>query len=130
MSSSLKIQRIQSDTDPAFAELVKIYTESLPENERKNAGLLSSMIQRSEYLFLVACRDNSVVGFSIALCFHDSDAALLEYIAVARDCRGREIGKFLFKETAGMKEVSERHLLVEVDSDREIILQKAWLQGN
>jgi len=99
-------------------ELVRIYTESHPENERKPASLLSSMIMRSEYYFLVASINKIVIGFSITICFLESDAALLEYMAVAPGRRGRGVGQFLFKETVKFEEISERCILIEVDSNK------------
>ncbi|MGA3159977.1 MAG: GNAT family N-acetyltransferase [Terracidiphilus sp.] len=118
ISNLVKIQRIQSGIDPVFAELVRIYIESHPESERKPASLLSSMIMRPEYLFLVAIQDKLVVGFSITLCFLKSDAALLEYMAVAPNRRGQGIGQNLFKETVKFEKASERFILAEVDSDK------------
>jgi len=117
-SNLVKMQRIQSGSDPAFAELVRIYMESHPESERKPASLLSSMIMRPEYLFLVATQDRLVVGFSITLCFLNSDAALLEYMAVTPNLRGQGIGQTLFKETVKFEKASERFILAEVDSDK------------
>jgi ribosomal protein S18 acetylase RimI-like enzyme len=116
---SLRVRRIHSGSDPAFAELVGIYTESHPESERKPASLLASMIERPEYRFLVVSQGTFVVGFSISIYFLHSDAALLEYMAVTPNRRGQGIGQFLFKETVKPKEDAERFLLAEVDSDRE-----------
>jgi GNAT superfamily N-acetyltransferase len=76
------------------------------------------MIRRPEYIFLVALQDHLVVGFSITLCFLGSDAALLEYMAVAPDRRSRGIGQVLFEETVKFEEASERYVLMEVDSDK------------
>src|ERR1700676_3175763 len=97
---------------------MRIYTESHPQSERKSPALLSTMIQDSGYFFLVATERNAVVGFTIVRVFSDSDAALLEYMAVAHDRRNRGIGHFLFAETVKFDGVSSRFLLAEVDSDK------------
>jgi GNAT superfamily N-acetyltransferase len=117
-SAGLKLQRIQTDADPAYPKLVRIYTESHPASERKPAHLLSSMIKRPEYVFLVANKGNLIVGFSIALCFLGSDACLLEYMAVDHDLRNQGIGQFLFKGTMKFGQLSERYCIIEVDSDK------------
>jgi ribosomal protein S18 acetylase RimI-like enzyme len=114
----LNIQRVHDASDPGFADLVRIYTEAHPASERKSVDLLSSMVNRREYLFLLAFQDRQSVGFSIVQCFHSSDACLLEYMAVAHDRRDQGIGQYLFKETVNHKEVSNRFLLAEVDSNK------------
>ncbi|MDE3147883.1 MAG: GNAT family N-acetyltransferase [Acidobacteriota bacterium] len=114
----LKIHRVQNSTEPEFAELVRIYSEAHPASERKSVAMLSSMVERPEYLFQVVSQANQVLGFAIVLCFVDSDACLLEYMAVERKWRSRGIGKFLFTELVKLQEISERYLLAEVDSDK------------
>ncbi len=75
------------------------------------------MLERPEYLFLVALHENAVAGFSITLCFASSDACLLEYLAVAASRRAQGIGRRLFTEAAKHSQQSGRFLLAEVDSD-------------
>ncbi len=92
----LTIHRIDRSADPAFAGLASIYTEAHPASERKSIGLLAAMIQRPEYLFLVASEESRVVGFAIVLCFPQSSACLLEYLAIAQDRRSHGLGQSLF----------------------------------
>lgn len=114
----LKTRRVASAVDPDFAALARIYTEAHPESERKKVTLLASMVERPEYLFLVAAQDCRVVGFSIILCFSGTDACLLEYMAVSSDVRDQGIGQYLFRESVNRDEVFGRYLLAEVDSDK------------
>jgi N-acetylglutamate synthase-like GNAT family acetyltransferase len=116
--SPLKIRSVLNSAQPEFAELVRIYSEAHPASERKSGGMLSSMIERPEYLFQVASLANQVLGFAIVLCFIESDACLLEYMAVDHKWRDQGIGKFLFTEVVKLKEIAERYLLAEVDSDK------------
>jgi GNAT superfamily N-acetyltransferase len=113
----MKVHRVLSSVQPEFDTLVRIYTEAHPGSERKPIAALQRMIERPEYLFLAAKQDNVVVGFSIALAFANSDAALLEYMAVGADHRGRGLGELLFRATAQRPQINERFLLIEVDSD-------------
>lgn len=117
-SCDLNVRRVSSANEPAFNALVTIYTEAHAPSERKSPAQLASMIQQPGYSFLVASESNAVVGFSIVRFLVDSDAALLEYLAVTRDCRSRGIGQQLFAETVNFEAVSSRFLLVEVDSDK------------
>jgi GNAT superfamily N-acetyltransferase len=114
----LETHRIHAITDPAFAALVEIYRDAIPQSERKSIEQLSSMLKHPEYLFLVASRENTVVGFSITLCFTSCNACLLEYMAVTDGLRGKGIGRYLFTEVTRRTEVAGRFLLVEIDSDK------------
>ncbi len=95
-TGSLTIHRIDRSADPAFAGLASIYTEAHPASERKSIGLLAAMIQRPEYLFLAASEESRVVGFAIVLCFRQSSACLLEYLAIAQGRRSHGLGQSLF----------------------------------
>ncbi len=116
-TGSLTIHRIDRSADPAFAGLASIYTEAHPASERKSIGLLAAMIQRPEYLFLAASEESRVVGFAIVLCFPQSSACLLEYLAIAQDRRSHGLGQSLFTQVATLPEVAGRYLLIEVDSN-------------
>ena len=118
-SRELLVRRVRSVGEPAFDDLVAIYTEAHAQSERKSPEQLAAMIQRPGYFFLVAIESSVVVGFSIVRLFDKSDAALLEYMAVARDRRSEGIGRQLFAETANFGSVSSKFLLVEVDSNKK-----------
>jgi ribosomal protein S18 acetylase RimI-like enzyme len=118
LNEPLETHHIHDATDPAFTALARIYSDAIPASERKSVEQLSSMLQRPEYIFLVASRENLVVGFSITLCFTGCDACLLEYMAVVAGRRSQGIGRYLFTELTKHPEVSGRLLLAEVDSDK------------
>ncbi len=115
---TLQLERVISAGEPAFAELLAIYTQAHPASERKSPSLLASMIQRPEYQFLAAAEAGRIVGFSIVLCFPGSDACLLEYMAVERSQRGRGVGQRLFSMTRSWDALEGRFLIAEVDSDK------------
>lgn len=116
----LNVRRVRSVIEPEFKDLVAIYTEAHPQNERKSIEWLSIMIEHPGYFFLAAVESNVVVGYSIVRLFDDSDAALLEYIAVARERRNQGIGAALFLKTANFEEISTRFLMAEVDSEKKV----------
>jgi ribosomal protein S18 acetylase RimI-like enzyme len=115
----IQLRRVRSVHETEFDDLVKIYTEAHPRSERKSPERLSTMIQQTGYFFLVAVESSVVVGFSIVRAFDNSDAALLEYMAVAHDRRNQGVGQRLFVETANFEEISSRFLLAEVDSEKK-----------
>jgi ribosomal protein S18 acetylase RimI-like enzyme len=118
-AQDIQLRRVRSVHEPDFHDLVAIYTEAHPRSERKSPERLSTMIQQPGYFFLVAVESSVVVGFSIVRVFDDSDAALLEYMAVAHDRRNQGIGQQLFIQTANFEIISSRFLLAEVDSEKK-----------
>src|SRR5579864_6327788 len=117
-NADLVMHRLRSITDREYDAFLGIYRDSQPENELKSPDQLARMIASPEYYFLAALRNHAVVGFSISICFTNSDAALLEYMAVARELRGLGIGQELFRQTVNFAPISERITLVEVDSEK------------
>ena len=114
----LTLHRLLSGTEPGFDALLRIYTEAHPIGELKPPESLRRMIERPEYFFHVLIEGSTVVAFSIAICFRNSDAALLEYMAVDARHRNRRIGGELFRRTAEFGSIAGRYLLIEVDSDK------------
>jgi len=114
----VRLEQLLSSSPSEFEGVLRIYTEAHPASERKSADALAHMIARPEYLFLAAIEADAVVGFAIATAFADSDAALLEYMAVDASHRGRGLGRQMFRAVAEHALMAERFLLVEVDSDR------------
>jgi ribosomal protein S18 acetylase RimI-like enzyme len=117
-SSSLAIHRVTTPDAPDFHALVAIYTAAHPPSERKPVTHLAAMIQRPGYLFQVVTLEQKVVGFAIVLLFPQSDACLLEYMAIAPEHQAHGLGQFLFKHLAALPEIANRYLLAEVDSDK------------
>ncbi|UWZ86751.1 GNAT family N-acetyltransferase [Occallatibacter riparius] len=109
--------RISSADDPQFNALLRIYSQALPPSECKSEDALRRMIAQPEYIFLAAVDDSTVVGFSICTTLLDSDAALLEYIAIDAARRGSGLGADLFRATASQPQLHGRPLLIEVDAE-------------
>jgi ribosomal protein S18 acetylase RimI-like enzyme len=116
-ADSPRIDRLKPGEAHAFEGLLRIYREAIPQSERKTDDTLNGMLQRSDYEFQVARSGDDVVGFSIVKCFSDTDACLLEYMAVDRPLRGRGIGREVFRAAADSALTAARYVLIEVDSD-------------
>jgi len=101
-----------------FDALLQIYTAALPSSERKSAAVLHAMLERPDYEFLVAKLDSEVVGFAIIVCLSQSNACLLEYMAVEARRRGKGIGAFLFRKAAYSPLVDSRYLILEVETNQ------------
>ncbi len=73
------------------------------------------MLQRPEYIFLIALDGPTVTGFTISVQL-DPDATLLEYMAVDPAYRCRGIGHALVRRLAS-EHLGDRFLLIEVETD-------------
>jgi GNAT superfamily N-acetyltransferase len=113
----MRIRGVITANQPEFDGLVRVYAEALPASERKSVDELRRMMERPEYVFLAAEDAGAVVGFAIAIALLDSDAALLEYMAVDVERRGEGLGESLFRATAAWPELRGRCLLTEVESE-------------
>jgi len=108
------LRRLTDPADPALAAAEGIYLAALPPGERKPTAWLRSLPARPEYRLTVAERTNDVLGFAVTFVPPTpSDAALLEYLAVAAGARGGGLGGLLFADAA---QSAARPLLVEVES--------------
>jgi GNAT superfamily N-acetyltransferase len=115
------LQRILHADDPAFADVLAIYVESMPPEERKPMHLVRRTPTREDYrVFAWIMEGEGVAGFSMIYRPWDEPFALLEYMAVRHDLRDRGIGRALYAE--GLALVRGEHptnLLIEVDSERD-----------
>ena len=118
-SRQLDLRRLTSTHDPVFDQLFEIYTQANAPGERKSPERLAAMIEEPEYHFLAGMALGELAGFSILRCLHGSDAALLEYLAVAQDLRSEGIGSTLLAKTANLDAFASKFLLAEVNSDKK-----------
>lgn len=117
--STLTFGLLPPSPGPAFGELLAIYTEAFPFAERKPLSTLRAMLANPAYRFFIATQRGTCVGFAIAVLLADSEAALLEYMAVREGSRAEGVGRWLFRETVRAVLTGPcTTLLVEVESDR------------
>ncbi len=114
----LTLHKLTSDTDPRFTTLLALYTAAFPAEERKSAPQLRNMLHRPDYRFLLAQEGDEVLGFAILFRSETTPIALLEYLAVLPDARGRGIGRWLSQQVVAETDTRQRPLLIEVESDR------------
>jgi hypothetical protein len=117
--TELVIFRLEPQMTTEFEQMVQIYTEALPQSERKEVPDLRAMLKQRVYEFLIARLGEAVVGFCIVVeLSRPANTFLIEYMAVLRDKRGLGIGGSLFLRAAGVKLGASRCMLLEVDSDK------------
>ncbi len=114
----LTLHRLTDSTDPRFTPLLDLYTAAFPPEERKSAAELRTMLRRSDYRFLLAQQNDEVLGLAVLFCSETTAIALLEYLAVRPEARGRGIGRWLFGQVVAATDTTQRPLLIEAESDR------------
>jgi GNAT superfamily N-acetyltransferase len=115
---ALTVVPLSAGMNLEFDALLQIYTAALPSSERKSAAALLSMLARPDYEFLVAKLDREVVGFAIIASLSQSNACLLEYMAVKAARRGSGIGAFIFTKAADSPRVNSRYLILEIEAEQ------------
>jgi len=89
-------------SDIASAELndvIDIYLEAFPDNERQPSDKIKRRIADSEYDLLVVKTNNVVVGFALYYVFEHLFFGLFDYMAVRKEYRNLGLGSKLFYRT-------------------------------
>jgi hypothetical protein len=70
---------VSDTTSPEFAEVIEIYLQAFPENERQPLDKIKRRVATKEYSLFVLKRGNIVVGFSLLYGFDDLRFGLSDY---------------------------------------------------
>jgi hypothetical protein len=117
---TLVMERVTSAADPAFAALIAIYEEALPDGERKPAFMIEAMAGRDDYRILAWREGGEVAAFAMILAPVDEGFGLLEYMGVKAGLRGEGRGSVVYAQgLASVRADRPRSLIIEVDSERE-----------
>jgi ribosomal protein S18 acetylase RimI-like enzyme len=138
------LERLESADGEPFRQLFAIYAASITPREQKPEGWLRAMVASPDYSVWIAQTQQPdasapvapaaaplvphVLGFSILYMPPGEGFALLEYMAVALEKRGRGFGGELFRRTVehAVNAAGARlPVVLEVDSDREAASDQA-----
>ena len=97
--------------DRAYA----IYRDAILKAEQRTEEDFRTLILRPDYRFVVARRDEEVVGLAVSWAPDSADIWLFEYGAVAPEERGRQIGSHLLLASRSLIGV-QKTALIEVDA--------------
>lgn len=92
-----------------------LYSEAILKSEQRPEAEFRSLLQRPDYRFVVARRDEEIVGFAVVWAPEQDNFWLFEYAAVLPEARGNRIGSHLLlasRELVG----TERTVVIEVDA--------------
>jgi len=122
VGNAVEFEQLRSGEGETFRQLFAIYASSITPREQKPEDWIRVMVASPEYRVWVAGADGLVVGFSFLFLPQAERFALLEYMAVAPQHRGRGLGAELFRRSvahAATPEGAGLPVLLEIDSDRE-----------
>ena len=124
----MTLEQLQSSEGEPFRQLCAIYAASITPREQKPEDWLRAMVRAPEYRVWITKTGDRVLGFSILFLPPAAGFALLEYMAVAPERRGKGLGSKLFRRTvehAVAPRGGKLPVLLEIDSDREASSDRA-----
>jgi GNAT superfamily N-acetyltransferase len=116
------LKQLTSAEGAPFRQLFAIYAASIAAREQKPEAWVRAMVAAPQYRVWIAEDGGRVLAFSILFVPPGKGFALLEYMAVQPEQRGRGFGGELFRRTveqAVTPEGAKVPVLLEVDTDRE-----------
>lgn len=114
--TEIRIEYLRADDPIGLNEAYAIYHDAILQSEQRTEEEFRSLILRSDYRFLVARVDETILGVSVSWAPEQGDLWLFEYAAVRPEVRGRQIGANLFMASRHVIG-NDRTALVEVDAD-------------
>ena len=99
-----------------FREMKRIYLEAFPKIERKPFTMMKKKARQGTMEMLSVLDDGRLIGLAVTVLY--KDLVLLDYFAIAEDCRGRGRG------SEALRLVKERY------QDKRLILEIELPKGN
>lgn len=100
-----------------WIRLYRLYQSAFPANEKKPFSMIYSMQKKKKTDIWYCEEDGKFVGLVITI--NGSDKILLDYLAVAKNCRGQGIGSKMLKQMR--KQYGDKGLFLEI----EVVTKKA-----
>lgn len=116
---NLQFRVLRDITSPVFSEVVSMYNELFPANERQPLEVFAERIVSGKTELILAERDRQLQGFALWWNLDQSDFALLDYLAVRKDLHGGGIGSQLLHITAAKAAQYGKDLVIEAERPGE-----------
>jgi GNAT superfamily N-acetyltransferase len=114
--AEVRITLLDPDDTPGLDRCYAIYREAILKSEQRPEAEFKALLARGDYRFVVARMDDDIVGVAVSWAPAQADFWLFEYVAVAPEARGMQIGSHLLQ--ASMAIIGpERIALIEVEAD-------------
>lgn len=98
-------------------EIILIYKDSFPSNERKSIKQLRNLMIKGNYKLLIARhkKNNHIVGFAFVYEIKSNDMIWLDYIAISQKYQNLGYGKLLFNEIIKIWNKNKKGIFLEID---------------
>lgn len=100
----------------ALHDVLQIYADSFPANERHSADVIRERVVRGHYRLIIGRVQNEVVFFALLWPLQSSEFVLLDYMATKSGYRGRGIGSAFLNRIPQMAEMADKFLVMEIES--------------
>lgn len=114
--TEIRISLLAADDAAGLDRAYAIYRDAIVKTEQRTEEAFRALILRPDYRFVVARRDDEIIGLGVSWAPENADVWLFEYGAVVPEERGRQIGSHLLLASRSLIGV-HKTALIEVDVD-------------
>lgn len=112
----LEFQDIVDVEDAYFNQAIQIYDEAFPSNEKQSIDIIINRINERKSRLVVGIIESEVVCMSLIWDFNSLHFVLLDYMAVSKNHRNKNIGSQLFHHLSKIIDSINKHMIIEVES--------------
>jgi GNAT superfamily N-acetyltransferase len=112
----IRISQLSADDAAGLDRAYAIYRDAILKSEQRTEEDFRALILRSDYRFVVAKRDEDIIGVAVSWAPENSDMWLFEYGAVIPEERGKQIGSHLLLASRSLIGI-QKTALIEADAD-------------
>lgn len=99
-----------------FRDMLAIYTESFPANERHTGRVIRKRVNNGQYRAVVGRLPDEVVFMALLWPLKNTDFILLDYMAVKKGYRGEGIGTEFMRHIFDILKMYGKYLILEVEN--------------
>jgi ribosomal protein S18 acetylase RimI-like enzyme len=121
-SSRLSFSRVERYGSRRFRDAMRIYVVEFPRESRLSIHRIRALLKERDYQLIVAEEEGRVLGFALIWLCRRPALVHLDYIAIARQWKGKGIGTALYGWLIKhLQELSPRASLLTLEVDAELI---------
>ncbi len=113
----MQLKEIRDTNNYDFKEIMMLYLDSFPENERQSEVLIKARIRSGRNQMFGGYEQSKLFTFALIYYFNNPKFCLLDYYAVRKEFRGKGLGKFFLKSLFEALKLKEKksYIVIEVE---------------
>jgi hypothetical protein len=112
----LEFQDIVDVKEAYFNQAIQIYEEAFPSNEKQSIDIIINRIKEGKSKLVVGIIETEVVCMSLIWDFNSLHFVLLDYMAVSKNHRNKNIGSQLYQHLSKIINSINKYMIIEVES--------------